>query len=152
MHKLTPFLWFDNNAEQAADFYLGVFPHAKKTTELRASAGGPWPEGNLITIALDIEGQPVIFLNGGPAHKLNEAFSFSVGCATQEEIDNYWDKFLQAGGTEIACGWIRDHFGLCWQIVPDNIAEVLKHPKAMTAMMTMMKLDKAVLEAAASET
>ncbi|MDE1155397.1 MAG: VOC family protein [Acidobacteriaceae bacterium] len=152
MNRITPFLWFDNNAEDAANFYLEMFPGSKKLGELRASGGvGPWPEGQIATITLELEGQPVTFLNGGPAHKLSEAFSFSIACATQQEIDFYWERILASGGTPIACGWIKDHFGLCWQVVPENITALLAHPKAMSAMMEMIKLEKAVLEQAARE-
>jgi predicted 3-demethylubiquinone-9 3-methyltransferase (glyoxalase superfamily) len=148
---VTPFLWFDNNAGEAAEFYLSAFPHARKTGELRSRGVGPWPEGGVATISIELEGQAMTFLNGGPAHKLNEAFSFSVSCESQAEIDGYWEKFLEAGGTEMACGWLRDHFGLCWQIVPANIGELLSHPKAMQAMMGMTKFDIAALEQAARE-
>lgn len=151
MSKVTPFLWFDNNAGEAAEFYLSVFPHARKTNELRSRGVGPWPEGAIATISIELEGQPMTFLNGGPAHQLTEAFSFFVSCESQAEIDEYWNKFLAAGGTEIACGWLKDHFGLCWQIVPANIGELISHPKAMEAMMSMKKLDIATLEQAARQ-
>lgn len=146
MNKITPFLWFNNEAEDAANFYLSIFPHAKKLNELRAGPGGPASEGSLLTIALELEGQQVTFLNGGPAHQLSEAFSFVISCKTQEEIDDYWTKI---GGTELACGWIKDKFGVCWQVVPENIIELIQHPKAFQAMMKMMKLDMATLKAAA---
>ncbi|MDE1163202.1 MAG: VOC family protein [Acidobacteriaceae bacterium] len=151
MNKVTPFLWFNDNAEEAAEFYLGLFARTKKISELRSSGIGPWPEGKLATITLELEGQQVVFLNGGPGYALTPAFSFSVTCETQEEIDGYWEKILAAGGKVMACGWITDPFGLSWQIVPKNIGEVIKHPKAMAAMMEMEKLDIAVLEAAAQE-
>jgi predicted 3-demethylubiquinone-9 3-methyltransferase (glyoxalase superfamily) len=150
MNKITPFLWLDNNAADAAKFYLSVFPGAKKIEELRSSGVGPWPEGELATITIELMGQAVTFLNGGPQHKLSEAFSFSIACKDQAEIDYYWGK-LSAGGKEVACGWLRDKFGLFWQVVPENIVELLRHPKAMQAMMQMVKLDKAKLEAAAQE-
>lgn len=153
MNKLTPFLWFDANAEQAADFYLGLFPNARKLAELRDAGGGagPWEKGAVATVTLEIEGQPMILLNGGPGHPLTDAFSFMVLCDSQAEIDGYWDKILAAGGQEIACGWIRDAFGLCWQINPRSMMELIRHPKAMQAMMQMKKLDIAALEAAARE-
>jgi predicted 3-demethylubiquinone-9 3-methyltransferase (glyoxalase superfamily) len=150
MNKITPFLWLDNNAADAAKFYLSVFPGAKKIEELRSSGVGPWPEGELATITIELMGQAVTFLNGGPQHTLSEAFSFSIACKDQAEIDYYWGK-LSAGGKEVACGWLQDKFGLFWQIVPENIVELLRHPKAMQAMMQMVKLDKAKLEAAAQE-
>lgn len=150
MRKITPFLWFNDNAEDAAEFYLSVFPEAKKIGELRSSGVGPWPEGKIATITIELMGQPMTFLNGGPEYTLTPAFSFSVTCKNQAELDHYWDKLLD-GGTPNACGWLTDRFGLCWQIVPENIGDVLKHPKAMAAMMEMVKLDIAGLEAAAKE-
>jgi predicted 3-demethylubiquinone-9 3-methyltransferase (glyoxalase superfamily) len=151
MNKITPFLWFDDNAEQAVDFYLSVFPHAKKLDVLRADAAGPGKEGSVVTVAFELEGLQITALNGGPAYKLNEAFSLSVACETQDEIDTYWNKFLAAGGVELACGWIKDQFGLCWPVVPRGIAELVRHPKAMKAMMGMMKLDLAALQKATEE-
>jgi predicted 3-demethylubiquinone-9 3-methyltransferase (glyoxalase superfamily) len=150
MNKITPFLWFDNNAEQAADFYLTVFESGRKLNELRVTEAGPGPVGSLLALDLELNGQQVTFLNGGPAHQLSEAFSFTVHCETQEEIDSYWLK-LGAGGTELGCGWLKDKFGLCWQIVPLKLYELLGHPAAMRAMMTMMKFDVAALKQAASE-
>ena len=147
-NRITPFLWFDNNAEQAAEFYLSTFPDGRRITELRCGKGGPGPEGSILTIAIELAGQEMTFLNGGPAHKLTEAFSFVIRCKTQAEIDGYWEKFLGSGGKELACGWVRDGFGLCWQVVPENIGALLRHPKAMQAMMAMKKLDIAQLEAA----
>ncbi len=147
MNKVTPFLWFNDNAEEAADFYLSVFPEAKKLEELRSSGVGPWPKGKIATISIELMGQPMTFLNGGPVYQLNESFSFSVACKDQAEIDYYWEK-LTAGGKEVQCGWLKDKFGLSWQIVPENIAVVLRNPKAMQAMMQMVKLDIAQLEAA----
>jgi predicted 3-demethylubiquinone-9 3-methyltransferase (glyoxalase superfamily) len=150
MNKITPFLWFNNNAENAAEFYLSVFPEAKKVGELRSSGVGPWPAGKIATITIELMGQRMTFLNGGPAQALTPAFSYSVACKDQAEIDRYWDKLLE-GGKPMACGWLTDKFGLCWQIVPEKIGEILKHPKAMAAMMKMVKFDIATLEAAAKE-
>jgi predicted 3-demethylubiquinone-9 3-methyltransferase (glyoxalase superfamily) len=150
MNKITPFLWFNDNAEAAADFYFSVFPNSKKLSELRATEAGPGPKGSLLVMDLELEGEVVTFLNGGPAHQLTEAFSFTVRCETQKEIDHYWAK-LADGGSEIACGWLKDKFGLCWQIVPSQIKELLRSPKAMQAMMGMKKLDIAMLEEAGKE-
>ncbi len=150
MPKITPFLWFDNNAEQAVDYYLSVFPNSRRTNELRAGDGGPGPKGSVITIGFELDGQPFTALNGGPEHQFNEAISFFVHCKNQSEIDHYWSKLVD-GGAEIACGWLKDRFGVRWQVVPDNIGELLRHPAAMRAMMTMKKLDIAALEAAAKE-
>jgi predicted 3-demethylubiquinone-9 3-methyltransferase (glyoxalase superfamily) len=150
MNKITPFLWFNDNAEATADFYFSVFPNSKKLSELRVTEAGPGPVGSLLVMDLELEGEVVTFLNGGPAYQLTEAFSFTVRCETQEEIDHYWAK-LTEGGSEIACGWLKDKFGLCWQIVPSRIKELLRSPKAMKAMMGMKKLDIAMLEKAAKE-
>jgi predicted 3-demethylubiquinone-9 3-methyltransferase (glyoxalase superfamily) len=150
MNKLAPFLWFDDNAEEAAEFYLGVFPQARKLDEVRSQGVGPWPVGKIAIITIELEGQEMVFLNGGPAQRLNPAFSFFVRCDSQQEIDEYWDKLIE-GGSPMACGWLTDRFGLCWQIVPRNIGELISHPKAMQAMMGMIKMDMRALEAATRE-
>ena len=150
MNKITPFLWFNANAEEAANFYLSVFPNSRKLRELRVTEAGPGPVGSLLTIDFELDGQQVTFLNGGPAHQLSEAFSFSVACETQEEIDSYWAK-LGDSGKELGCGWIKDKFGLSWQIVPRKIVDYVSKPAGMRAMMPMMKLDIATLERAAVE-
>lgn len=150
MNKLAPFLWFNDNAEEAAAFYLGVFPHARKLDEVRSQGVGPWPVGTIATITIEIEGQEMVFLNGGPAQQLNPAISFFVRCDSQEEIDTYWDKLIE-GGKPMACGWLTDRFGLCWQIVPRHIGALISHPKAMQAMMGMIKMDLSALEAAARD-
>jgi predicted 3-demethylubiquinone-9 3-methyltransferase (glyoxalase superfamily) len=147
MNKITPFLWFNANAEDAANFYFSIFPDSRKLDELRVTEAGPGPAGSLLVIDIEINGQAITFLNGGPAHQLNEAFSFSIRCETQEEIDSYWAK-LGDGGKELGCGWIKDKFGLCWQVVPAGLQEWLRHPAAMRAMMPMMKLEIAPLKAA----
>ena len=151
MNKISPFLWFNDNAEEAAEFYLSVFPHARKVSELRSKGVGPWPEGRIATITIQLEGQEMTFLNGGPAQQLTPGFSFFVRCDSQDEIDSYWDKLLAGGGKPMACGWLTDRFGLCWQIVPRNVGELISHPRAMQAMMGMVKFDIAALEAAARE-
>jgi predicted 3-demethylubiquinone-9 3-methyltransferase (glyoxalase superfamily) len=119
--------------------------------EVRSKGVGPWPAGKIATIAIELEGQEIVFLNGGPAHQLNPAISFFVRCDTQDEIDSYWDKLLADGGKTMACGWLTDRFGLCWQIVPRNISELIRHPAGMQAMMGMIKLDLPTLEAAARQ-
>jgi predicted 3-demethylubiquinone-9 3-methyltransferase (glyoxalase superfamily) len=149
MNKITPFLWFHDNAEEAAEFYLSVFPNSKKVHEVRSKGVGPWPEGEIATITIELMGQEMTFLNGGPAQTLTPAFSYSLACKDQAEIDHYWDKLLAGGGKPMACSWLTDRFGLCWQVVPENISELIQHPKAMDAMMQMVKLDVATLEAAA---
>lgn len=150
MSKITPFLWFNDNAEDAAEFYLSVFPGSKKLNELRSSGVGPWPAGKIATISIELMGQPMTFLNGGPAQSFTPAFSYTVTCQDQAELDLYWDKLLE-GGKPMACGWLTDKFGLCWQIVPEHLGTLLKNPKAMAAMMTMVKFDIAALEAAARD-
>lgn len=148
--RITPFLWFDSNAEEAVDFYISIFKNSRRLDQLLCGEGGPGPKGSVLTISFELDGQKFTALNGGPAHKFTEAISLVVRCDTQQEVDEYYAK-LSAGGSEIACGWVRDKFGLCWQITPARIAELISHPKAMQAMMGMKKLDIAELERAASE-
>ena len=148
MKKIEPFLWFNDEAEAAADFYCSVFPNAKRTDVLRVGEAGPGLVGSVLLVELEIEGQAMTFMNGGPGHPMTDAFSFFVRCETQEEIDGYWAK-LTEGGSEVACGWLRDKFGLSWQITPVGIVEWIRHPAAMKAMMGMVKLDIAALKAAA---
>jgi predicted 3-demethylubiquinone-9 3-methyltransferase (glyoxalase superfamily) len=152
MPKITPFLWFDNNAEEAANFYTSVFKNAKITKTLRCGDAGPGPKGSVLTIGMEIEGQPFTAINGGPHYQLTPAFSFVVHCESQEEVDCYWDK-LGAGGQEMACGWLTDKFGVSWQITPTRLLEMLdgepeKSARAMQAMMQMVKLDINKLQAA----
>ncbi|MGA2808656.1 MAG: VOC family protein [Terracidiphilus sp.] len=147
--RISPFLWFDSNAEAAADFYVSVFPNSRKLGQMLSSVDTPSvPAGHVLTVSFELDGLKFTALNGGPAHKFNDAVSFVVRCGTQEEIDQYWSK-LTEGGSEIACGWLRDKFGLCWQIVPAQLMELIRHPKAMEAMMKMTKFDIAALERAA---
>jgi predicted 3-demethylubiquinone-9 3-methyltransferase (glyoxalase superfamily) len=148
MNKITPFLWFNNEAEDAANFYLSIFPEGKKLDELRVTGAGPGTVDSLLTLTIELLGQQIVFMNGGPGHPHTDAFSFFVCCKTQEEIDNYWAK-LTEGGTEVQCGWLKDKFGVSWQIAPENIMELVKHPDGMRAMMKMVKFDIATLEAAA---
>ncbi len=151
MPKITPFLWFDTNAEEAVDFYLSVFPNSRRTSELRAGDAGPGPKGSIVTISFELDGQPFTALNGGPNRPFNDAVSFFVHCKDQVEIDRYWSKLLEGGGSEIACGWLKDRFGLRWQIVPENIIELIRPAGAMRAMMEMKKLNIAALENAAKQ-
>jgi predicted 3-demethylubiquinone-9 3-methyltransferase (glyoxalase superfamily) len=146
--RITPFLWFDSNAEEAVDFYISVFKNSRRLDELRNTGDAPGPKGGVLTIAFELDGQKFTALNGGPAFKFTEAVSFVVRCDSQQEIDYYWSK-LTAGGSEIQCGWLKDKFGLAWQIVPARMSDYLKHSKAMQAMMKMKKLDIAELERAA---
>ena len=143
--RITPFLWFDSNAEEAVEFYLTVFKNSRRLGELRDIRD---PKGAILTIAFELDGQKFTALNGGPAFKFTEAISLAVRCDSQEEVDYYWSK-LSAGGAESQCGWLKDKFGLSWQITPARIADLVKHPKAMQAMLQMKKLDIAELERAA---
>jgi predicted 3-demethylubiquinone-9 3-methyltransferase (glyoxalase superfamily) len=140
--RITPFLWFDANAEEAVEFYLTVFRNSRRLDGLRPSGQKP------LTIAFELDGQKFTALNGGPHFKFTEAVSFFVRCDSQEEVDYYWSK-LTAGGSESRCGWLKDRFGLSWQIVPARLPELIRHPKAMEAMLKMSKLDIAELERAA---
>jgi predicted 3-demethylubiquinone-9 3-methyltransferase (glyoxalase superfamily) len=147
--RITPFLWFDHNAEEAVEFYLSIFKNSRKLSEFRSPTETPsGPKGMVLTISFELQGQRFTALNGGPAHQFTDAISFVVRCDTQQEVDDYWSK-LTAGGSEIACGWLKDKFGLSWQIVPARLIDLLQHPKAMQAMMKMKKLDITELERAA---
>lgn len=149
--RITPFLWFDSNAEEAVKFYLSVFKNSGKLGEMRSSTDTPsGPKGMVLTISFELDGQKFTALNGGPYYKFNEAVSFVVRCDTQAEIDYYYSKLVE-GGSESQCGWLKDKFGLSWQVVPARIGELVSHPKALQAMLGMKKLDVAELERAAEE-
>ena len=143
---VTPFLWFNNDAEAAVELYLSVFPDAKKLSEFR-----PDPNGPVLTMTIELAGQQIILLNAERHCTFTDAISLTVYCDTQDEIDHYWNGFTAAGGTPVQCGWLRDRFGLSWQITPRRLGEWVRHPKAMQAMMGMQKLDIAALQAAAGE-
>lgn len=144
--RITPFLWFDANAEEAVDFYVAVFPNSRRLDGLRTENDGRGPKGG---IPFELDGQKFTAINGGPLFKFTEAVSFVVRCDSQQEVDDYWSK-LSAGGAEVQCGWLKDRFGLSWQIVPARLPDLIKHPKAMQAMLRMKKLDIAELERAAA--
>jgi len=146
--RITPFLWFDSNAEEAVEFYLTVFKNSRRLDAVRTSDDSGGQTGGILTIAFELDGQKFMALNGGPTFKFTEAISFVVRCDSQEEVDRYWSK-LSAGGAEIQCGWLKDKFGLCWQIVPARLPALIKNPKAMQAMLRMKKIDIAELERAA---
>jgi len=146
--RVTPFLWFDSNAEEAVDFYLTIFKNSRRLDDLRTPDDSRVPKGSILTIAFELDGQKFTAFNGGPIFKFTEAISFVVRCDSQEEVDHYWSK-LTAGGSEIQCGWLKDRFGLCWQIVPARLPDLIRHPKAMQAMLGMKKLIIADLERAA---
>ncbi len=146
MQKITPFLWFDNNAEEAAEFYASIFPESKIVSTSRHGEAGPGPAETVMTVSFQLQGQEFTALNGGPQFKFTEAISFVVNCETQEEVDELWEK-LSDGGEEGQCGWLKDRFGLSWQIVPSVLGELLNDPdpvraqRAMQAMLQMRKLD-----------
>lgn len=148
--RITPFLWFDGNAEEAVEFYLSVFKNSRKLSEFRSPIDTPsGPKGMVLTITFELDGLRFTALNGGPNYKFTEAVSFVVRCDTQDDVDYYWSK-LTEGGSEIACGWLKDKFGVAWQVVPARAMELIRHPKAMEAMMKMKKFDIAELERAAN--
>ena len=148
--RITPFLWFDQNAEEAVDLYLSVFKNSRRISQMRNTGDAPGPKGGVLVVSFELDGQRFTALNGGPMFKFNESVSFVVRCDSQDEIDHYWTKLTADGGSESQCGWLKDKFGLSWQIVPARLQQLLKHPKAMQAMMGMKKLDIAELERAAT--
>jgi predicted 3-demethylubiquinone-9 3-methyltransferase (glyoxalase superfamily) len=155
MPKITPFLWFDTQAEEAAEFYTSVFPSSRITDVSRYGSAGPGPEGSVMTVAFELDGQQFTALNGGPEFTFNEAISFSVSCETQAEVDDYWSK-LSDGGEEGPCGWLKDRFGVSWQIVPTALPRLLGDPdreksqRVMAAMLQMKKIEIDELERAAA--
>ncbi|MBN9267279.1 MAG: VOC family protein [Hyphomicrobium sp.] len=152
--KITPFLWFDDNAEEAVNFYLSVFKVGKIIDVSRYSEAGRGKPGSVMVMEFEIEGQRFSALNGGPIFKFNEAISLSVSCESQTEVDDLWAKLTADGGAESQCGWLKDKYGLSWQIVPSALSRVFKGPdkagvkRAMEAMFQMKKLDVAALERA----
>ncbi|MDZ4859336.1 MAG: VOC family protein [Candidatus Hydrogenedentes bacterium] len=154
--KITPFLWFDNNAEEAINFYTSIFKNSKIGDIRRYGEAGPGPKGSFMTGTFEIEGQEFMALNGGPHYQFSPAVSFFIDCKTQEEIDFFWEK-LSEGGQVQQCGWVSDRFGLTWQVVPTVLMDLLgdKDPKksqrVMESMMKMVKLDIATLKKAYEE-
>jgi predicted 3-demethylubiquinone-9 3-methyltransferase (glyoxalase superfamily) len=147
MQKVTPFLWFDQQAEDAARFYVSVFKEGKVGTPVSG------PDGKVMVVSFEIQGQEFTALNGGPRFKFNESVSFVVHCKDQKEVDYYWEKLASGGGQESMCGWLKDKYGLSWQVVPDVLPKLLRGPKAgkvMQAFMQMRKFDIAALERAAA--
>jgi predicted 3-demethylubiquinone-9 3-methyltransferase (glyoxalase superfamily) len=153
MQKITPFLWFDTEAEEAARFYVSVFKNSRIGTVARYGEAGPGPKGSVMTVAFELDGQHFTALNGGKQFKINEAVSFVVRCADQEEVDALWEK-LSEGGEKRSCGWLEDRFGVSWQIVPAVMIELISDPdpaksrRVMEAMLQMTKLDIAKLQQA----
>jgi len=146
MQKLTTFLWFDNNAEEATNFYVSLFKNARILNVARYGDAGPGPKNTVMTVNFEVNGQEFIALNGGPRFKFTEAISFVINCETQEEVDYYWSR-LAEGGEESRCGWVRDRFGLWWQVVPTLLGKLMSDPnpekaeRVMAAMLQMAKID-----------
>src|SRR6266536_1587474 len=155
MTKLTPCLWFDTEGEEAATFYTSVFPNSRIVNVARYGSAGPRPEGTVMTVDFELDGQEFVALNGGPEFTFSEAISFQVNCETQEEVDEFWST-LSEGGEEGPCGWLKDKFGLSWQIVPTVLPKLLADPdreksqRVMAAMLNMKKIDIDALEEAAA--
>ena len=156
MQKITPFLWFDGNAEEAANFYISIFKNSKMGKISRYGDAGPGPKGSVMSVTFQLEGQEFFALNGGPQFKFTPAISLFVNCETQQEVDDLWQK-LSAGGRTDRCGWLQDKFGLSWQIIPTVLGQLLgdKDPqrakRAMQAMLQMTKIDINKLQQAAAE-
>jgi predicted 3-demethylubiquinone-9 3-methyltransferase (glyoxalase superfamily) len=146
MQKITPFLWFDGNAEEAASFYTSIFKNSKILNVARYGEAGPGPKGSAMTVTFQLEGQQFIALNGGPHYTFTPAISFFVNCETQAEVDEFWNK-LSAGGKDVQCGWLKDKFGVSWQIIPKALMELMgdkdpvKSQRVFKAMLQMTKID-----------
>jgi predicted 3-demethylubiquinone-9 3-methyltransferase (glyoxalase superfamily) len=157
MQKISPFLWFDSNAEEAANFYVSIFKDSKILKIARYGEAGPGPAGSAMVVNFQIEGQDFIALNGGPLFKFTEAISFVINCQTQEEVDHYWNKLTAGGGQESQCGRLKDKYGLSWQVTPTILCELLadkdqkKAQRVMQAMLQMKKIDIAALKRAAAQ-
>ena len=152
--KITPNLWFDIEAEEAAAFYISVFENSRIVNVAHYTEAGPRPAGTVMTVEFELDGQRFVGINGGPQFKFDEAVSFQISCETQDEVDYYWER-LSEGGTEGQCGWLKDRYGLSWQVVPTGMEELFADPdperarRAMEAMLGMRKLDIAALQRAA---
>jgi predicted 3-demethylubiquinone-9 3-methyltransferase (glyoxalase superfamily) len=155
MNTITPCLWFDTEGEDAANFYVSVFPNSTIVDIARYGSAGPRPEGTVMTVSFELDGTPFVALNGGPDFTFSEAISFQVSCEGQDEVDAYWSK-LSEGGEEGPCGWLKDRFGVSWQIVPTALPRLLGDPdpersqRVMAAMLEMKKIEIAELERAAA--
>lgn len=155
MPKITPNLWFDTEAEEAADFYVSVFPRSRVTSVTHYTEGSPGVPGTVLTVSFELDGQEHTAINGGPQFPFTEAVSLLVNCADQDEVDHYWDRLVEGGGSHGRCGWLKDRFGLSWQVVPQGWDTLFRDgdparvERAMRAMLAMDKLDIAALERAA---
>lgn len=158
MPRITPNLWFDTQAKEAAEFYTSVFPNSEIRNISYYTEAGPRPAGTVLTVDFVLDGQPFTAINGGPEFTFDEAVSFLINCADQAEVDHYWDRLVEGGGEHSMCGWLKDRYGLSWQVVPEGMEELLTDPdseraeRAMRAMLGMKKLDLAALQAAADGT
>jgi predicted 3-demethylubiquinone-9 3-methyltransferase (glyoxalase superfamily) len=154
MQKIIPFLWFDNQAEEAANHYVSIFKNSKIGSVTRYGEGGPGPKGTAMSVTFQLEGQEFYALNGGPMFHFTEAISLYVNCEKQEEVDTLWEKLLAGGGKESRCGWLKDKYGLSWQIIPSALPRLLggkdpvKAQRAMAAMLKMQKIDINKLQSA----
>ena len=154
-HKIIPNLWFDTEAEEAAEFYISVFKNGRIVNVMHYNEAGPREAGMVMTVEFELDGQRFVGINGGPQFKFDEAVSFQITCEDQDEIDYYWEKLTADGGEEGPCGWVKDKFGLSWQVVPTGMEELFADPdtekarRAMEAMLKMKKLDLAALQSAA---
>jgi predicted 3-demethylubiquinone-9 3-methyltransferase (glyoxalase superfamily) len=155
MGSVTPWLWFDMNGEDAARFYTALFPNSRIGEITHYGSANPGREGQAMTVSFELDGQPLVALNGGSSFRLNEAFSLMVSCKDQEEVDRYWDALTADGGEESDCGWLKDKYGLSWQIIPEALPRLLGDPdreksqRVMAAMLKMKKIEVAELERAA---
>jgi predicted 3-demethylubiquinone-9 3-methyltransferase (glyoxalase superfamily) len=157
MQTITPCLWFDTESEEAARFYTSIFPNSKIVDTTYYGEAGPRPAGTVLTVEFELDGRSFTALNGGPQFKFSEAISFQISCENQDEVDAYWSKLTEGGGEEGPCGWLKDRFGVSWQVVPTALPRLLADPdrekaqRVMAAMLQMRKIDVAELERAAGE-
>ena len=152
--RITPMLWYENQAEEAANFYVSIFKNSRVTSISRYGDTGPGPKGSVMVAEFELDGQKFTALNGGPQFKFTEAISLVVNCESQEEVDYFWEKLSGSGGQEVVCGWLKDKYGLSWQVVPVRLFELISDPaksdRVMQAVMEMRKLEIPKLEAAAA--
>jgi predicted 3-demethylubiquinone-9 3-methyltransferase (glyoxalase superfamily) len=153
--RITPMLWFDNQAEEAANYYVSIFKNSKVTNVSRYGDTGPGPKGSVMVAEFELDGQKFTALNGGPRFTFTEAISLVVNCENQEEVDYYWEKLSGDGGQEVVCGWLKDKYGLSWQVVPVRVFELLSDPatsdRVMAAVMEMKKIELSKIEQAAAK-
>ena len=153
--RITPMLWFDNQAEEAANYYVSIFKNSKVTNISRYGDTGPGPKGSVMVAEFELDGQKFTALNGGPRFKFTEAISLVVNCENQDEVDYYWEKLSGDGGQEVVCGWLKDKYGLSWQVVPVKVFELLSDPatsdRVMAAVMEMKKIELSKIEQAAAK-